>query len=465
MNPWIHATAAISNNLIAKYTHNFFANKISMLYRKNQVFKTNINIMPQEWKTVDFCVQKHNAKRAGLHRDIRFSYKKRGISLVSKNSMPKVGKQQRVIRTVDHKIEYFDFNGTIPKGEFGAGKVTLEQRSKALLKIEKLKSGNNKIKLVVPDGKYKGDYTIIDLGHNVYNIIGIRKPKNIFLQRNKYIFLPKSSDKLKSIINNKQYIAEEKIDGAHAVANIGDHRTSITGRRLDKDNKIISYNYKLPHLSATRSKKYAGTILRYEIAHKKGYNYVSGILNSNFDNAVDTQSNNGFLNAYIIDVYKAYDHGKPIKFNSYTEKREFMHKIQADLNSNYIKIPESRINNKIKFFDSIIKRNGEGIVIKNSLDSNYQEPWYKVKKQDTYDCIINGFTKGTGKYENKGIGAFIVSFNNKTVKVGTGLNDKIRNDAFNNPNKYIGNTIEVKAMGETKNSLRAPAFVRLRDNK
>lgn len=71
-----------------------------------------------------FVIQEHHARR--LHYDLRLE--RDGVLAswaVPKNLPETSGRNHLAVRTEDHPIEYLTFHGTIPRGEYGAGTMTV----------------------------------------------------------------------------------------------------------------------------------------------------------------------------------------------------------------------------------------------------------------------------------------------------------------------------------------------------
>ncbi len=71
-----------------------------------------------------FVVQEHHATR--LHWDLRLERDGVLASWAIPNGIPAVPAENRLaVHTEDHPLEYIDFQGEIPKGEYGAGTMAI----------------------------------------------------------------------------------------------------------------------------------------------------------------------------------------------------------------------------------------------------------------------------------------------------------------------------------------------------
>lgn len=103
-----------------------------------------------------FVVQRHDARN--LHYDFRLEMD--GVLkswAVPKEPPKEAGTRRLAIETEDHPLAYADFEGEIPAGEYGAGKVEIWDRGT----FELLKREEREIVVALEGEKLKGEYVLI----------------------------------------------------------------------------------------------------------------------------------------------------------------------------------------------------------------------------------------------------------------------------------------------------------------
>ncbi|MDP2736588.1 MAG: DNA polymerase ligase N-terminal domain-containing protein [bacterium] len=107
-----------------------------------------------------FVVQKHQASH--LHYDFRLELD--GVLkswAVPKGVPEQVGIKRLAVAVEDHPVEYINFSGVIPEGEYGAGTVEILDTGKWQALDGSLEHGSMKFSL---DGKkLKGEYILVKL--------------------------------------------------------------------------------------------------------------------------------------------------------------------------------------------------------------------------------------------------------------------------------------------------------------
>jgi bifunctional non-homologous end joining protein LigD len=111
-----------------------------------------------------FVVQRHRATR--LHYDFRLEIAGDLVSwAIAKGPTMDPGVRRMAVRVEDHPIEYLDFEGTIPKGQYGGGDVivwdwgTFEAESETPDPERAVADGE--LKFTLAGQKLKGRYTIV----------------------------------------------------------------------------------------------------------------------------------------------------------------------------------------------------------------------------------------------------------------------------------------------------------------
>lgn len=117
--------------------------------------------------------------------------------------------------------------------------------------------------------------------------------------------------------------------------------------------------------------------------------------------------------------------------------------------------------------NEIWARGGEGVML-NSTVGKYEikrsKELLKVKHTEEHVLEVVDILEGTGKFEGM-MGALVVDYNGNKLGVGSGFNDAQRKDIWDNPEKYLGRSIEIDTFGESTNalgekSLNCPIFKR-----
>jgi len=106
-----------------------------------------------------FVIQEHVSSR--WHHDLRLE--KDGVlkSWAVPKGVPLVeGVKRLVIPTEDHPLEYAEFEGVIPEGCYGAGRVKIYDKGGLLIK----KWEENKIEFELNGKKVRGTYVMIKTG-------------------------------------------------------------------------------------------------------------------------------------------------------------------------------------------------------------------------------------------------------------------------------------------------------------
>ncbi len=108
-----------------------------------------------------FVVQQHHATR--LHWDLRLEHDGALASWAIPNGIPADPAENRLaVRTEDHPLEYLDFHGDIPKGEYGAGTMTIWDHGT----FEVHKWEDNKVEVTFHGERLHGRYGLFPIGRD-----------------------------------------------------------------------------------------------------------------------------------------------------------------------------------------------------------------------------------------------------------------------------------------------------------
>jgi len=278
----------------------------------------------------------------------------------------------------------------------------------------------------------------------------------------------KVTDKdLEKYTKSKRYSMEPKIDGAHNLLVLEKNKQpKVFSYRKSKKNEtgVIDHTWKFPELLGTKTPKGTEGIYRGEVyaTHRGGQTAsvydLSGILNSNTNNALDTMERKNIK----LRMAVFGKHGT----QSNEDKNRSIYKVVSELKGPFENIERAETEeDKRKMLQSIRhkthEKTKEGVIV---IDNKTGIPM-KFKLRPDYDVFIRRVFEGKGKYKGIAAGGFYYSITPHgpiVGKVGTGFTDKTRKNMFENKNEYEGKVATLHAMGRNKSgALREASFIRM----
>ena len=411
-------------------------------------------VKEKERKLKKFVIQYHRATTN--HFDFRLEYGGVLISFAVPKGLPNVGEKRLAVKVEDHPLDYINFSGTIPKGQYGAGTVEIYDKGR-YDEIESFKSGlkKGKLKFCLIGKKFNGVYALIKLddknwlfikdkemnNENPYKKTNKKDNKKIDRKDNKKtndnIVQQKGKSKnLKSFKNpfnkidvklcllsknlpkSKNYIYEIKYDGYRIVAYINKEKVTLKSRNnKDFTDKFKDICESLKNLGKTMVLD--GEVVVFDEKGRSDF----GLLQSSIKNG-----EHNF--AYVVFDILALN-GEDLRDKLLIDRKILLEKnVKFSKNiilSNFVK------GNGKKILDFAKTNNLEGVVAKNEnsvYDNKRDENWIKIKCYLRQEFVIIGF-KITQK--NKLLSAIFVGYYEKNNlifagKVGTGFSDKLKKE-------------------------------------
>ena len=360
-----------------------------------------------------FVIQRHQASR--LHYDLRLE-----ISGVLKSwAVPKGPsmnpKDKRLsIQTEDHPVKYLTFQGTIPKGNYGAGIMHIwDEGTFTIYEGEQddaenqWKKGNLKIEF--NGKKLKGKFALIKTKRgNEQNQWLLIKKKDRFatdLEYDAENFTPSETDpepvspvkKLDpevaispmlatgggDIFNDSKWIFELKWDGYRMLSHVIDGKVSMysrNGRSFNRKFDLLKQELEtIPH----------DVVLDGEvvIVDKNGVSHFQRLQKYN------PRTTEGELRYYVFDILhlNGYDtHGLPL-----VERKSLIPEVLESLE--HVRYCDHIETLGKSFYKRAVDKGMEGVIAKKAnsiyVPGQRSEDWLKIKVRNSVEALICGFTE------------------------------------------------------------------------
>ncbi len=367
-----------------------------------------------------FVIHRHHASR--LHYDLRVEHEGALRSwAVPRGLPPRPGIKRLAISVEDHPIEYLAFDGTIPKGQYGGGRMWIFGRG--TYEITKQKRDSFYFRL--SGAGVTGEYRLIHTRNKEYLLERVDPPQVDWLVEP---IDPMLSETLREPPGAPGYLYEVKWDGIRAMIAVDEGEVRIRSRSRRDITRLFPELLIPEQAFRASSALFDAEIVCLEAEGRPAFHRAVRRLHPTTESAIARARARHAAVCYLFDCL--YLDGRPIVGEPLTVRREWM----ADaVRRNEIYRVSEAVEEGDALFQAARKMGLEGIMAKRA-DSRYlpgkrSSSWLKIKARQTTECRIIGYTKGRGDRQS-GFGALHLARGSGdglryVGKVGTGFDEKM----------------------------------------
>ncbi len=393
-----------------------------------------------------FVVHKHSARR--LHYDLRLEMDGVLKSWAVPKGLSTVPLEKRLaVNVEDHPIEYADFEGSIPAGEYGAGDVAIwdKGRWECLEDTPGRSFEKGTIKFILYGTRLEGKWTLVrikgeknwllfkdsDESYGKSAASGALTDPSVLTNAVKAVMPKAMKPQLASLVprppSGDNWIYEIKFDGYRLLSFIDHGKVRLVTRNgydwTGKFNGIAGYCRDLPVKRA---------ILDGEIIVPDG----RGISNFQLLQQAIRDGRDSSFQYYVFDI--TFCDGYSLKKTPLGERKMLLERILANnTGSPVIYNPHLAGREGGAAFQSACSLGLEGIMAKD-LAGIYEEKrtkgWVKIKCVRRQEFVIGGYTDPGGSRSKFGalmLGYYLDGKLAYCGKAGTGFDEKTLNSLYN----------------------------------
>jgi bifunctional non-homologous end joining protein LigD len=376
-----------------------------------------------------FVIQEHHATR--LHWDLRLEHDGVLVSFAIPNGLPEAPKDNRLaVHTEDHPLEYLEFEGEIPKGQYGAGTMRVWDRGT----YEQLKWEPRKIEVLLQGERAQGRYALfpIDKDEDPKNWMihrmdppadeaaGAPMPEKIVPMMARTATLPR---------DDEQWAFEVKWDGVRAICHSEPGRMRLHSRNLlditPRYPEVGRLNRALSHHRAILD----GEIVALDGEGRPSFGALQRRMHVGSESTVRRLAKEAPVTYVIFDLL--WLDGRSLMDLPYTERRARLAELELGDGGRW-RVPDYVVGHGEQLLAATAEQGLEGVIAKR-LDSTYQPgqrtpAWLKIKNTSRQEVVVGGWVPGDGKRRDR-IGALLVGVRDDdgalrhVGRVGTGFTE------------------------------------------
>jgi bifunctional non-homologous end joining protein LigD len=402
------------------------AKKLAAYEAKRDFKKTpepGAKVPRKETRAPRFVVQEHHARR--LHWDFRLERAGVLVSWAVPKGVPMDPKTNHLaVHVEDHPLDYIDFAGDIPAGNYGAGKVLIWDHGT----YETEKWSDREVMVILHGTRVQGRYVLFRTNGENWMIHRMDPPQDPDRRPMPARIEPMMARLVtKAPTPDGAWGFEFKWDGIRAEAYV----EGGTVRLVSRSGEVITARYPEVHPMG-RALGSAEVILDGEIVAlddrgRPSFEEIQQRMGLTSESEIRRKMKEVPVTYMLFDVM--WQDGHSLLKETYVDRRKKLEALK--LKGASWQTPPYEKGGGPLMLDASRKAGLEGIMGKK-LDSLYEPgrrsgAWVKVKNRNRQEFVIGGWIEGEGKRDGQP-GALLVGYydNAKLVyagKVGTGFTD------------------------------------------
>jgi bifunctional non-homologous end joining protein LigD len=377
----------------------------------------------KETKAPRFVVQEHHARR--LHWDFRLERDGVLVSWAVPKGVPMDPKTNHLaVHVEDHPLDYIDFAGDIPAGNYGAGKVLIWDSGT----YETEKWSDREVMVILHGKRLRGRYVLFRTNGENWMIHRMDPPQDPDRKP-----MPKRIEPMMAKLVPKAPTPDDawgfefKWDGIRAEAYV----EGGTVRLVSRSGENVTARYPEVHAMgrALGSKEVIldGEIVALDDQGRPSFEEIQQRMGLTSESEIRRKMKEVPVTYMLFDVM--WQDGHSLLEETYVERRKKLEALK--LKGASWQTPPYEKGGGAAMLDASRKAGLEGVMGKK-LDSHYEPGrrsgvWVKIKNRNRQEFVIGGWLEGEGKRSGHP-GALLVGYYDKgkfvyAGKVGTGFTD------------------------------------------
>jgi bifunctional non-homologous end joining protein LigD len=376
-----------------------------------------------------FVIQEHHATR--LHWDLRLEHDGALASWAIPNGIPADPADNRLaVRTEDHPLEYLEFHGEIPRGQYGAGTMTIWDHGT----YEEHKWEDRKVEVTFHGERLNGRYGLFPIGKagdsaNDWMIHRMDPPADLDREPMPERIVPMAAQPSSTLPRDEQkWSFEVKWDGVRAIAYVKPGRLRLESRNLNDITEGYPEVRGVVGALGMHEAVLDGEIVAFDDSGRPSFERLQRRMHVTSASAIRRFQSTMPVVYAIFDLL--YLDGHSLMDLPYRERRARLESLE--LKGPAWRVPAVHPGEGKLLLAATAEQGLEGVVAKR-LDSRYEPGrrggnWLKIKNTRRQELVIGGWIPGEGR-RTKRIGALLMGFYEDgklryAGRVGTGFTEK-----------------------------------------